>query len=118
MLPSLLLCGGLCSHGWPGSWGCGHDIPPGADGFFEQFGRCTACPASAGASVGTFIGLVFVLVVLGCAAFAIRKVLPVDVLKLGLSMLQVCTQCRSGKADPNRRSTFSCARFHRLVLVR
>ena len=59
------------------------------DGYFEQFGKCVACPTSSGASVGQLIGIALALLVLAGVAFWARKLLPVDVLKLGLSMLQV-----------------------------
>ena len=62
---------------------------PGAKGDFEQFGRCMACPPTTFASVGAMLGIAAALVVSGLLIFLIRKVLPVDVLKLGLSMLQV-----------------------------
>ena len=60
-------------------------------GYFEQFGRCVACPPAGGASIGALLGISVLLIVLCIGVFMIRKVLPVDVLKLGLSMLQVRT---------------------------
>ena len=60
-----------------------------ADGYFEQFGKCVACPSSGGASVAEMLGILAVLIA-GCYLFfRVRHLLPVDVLKLGLSMLQV-----------------------------
>ena len=69
-----------------------------AVGYFEQFGRCVACPPSSGASVGALLGIAVVLAVVCGVVYVIRALLPVDVLKLGLSMLQVgqstlATQC-------------------------
>ena len=59
------------------------------DGYFEQFGRCVQCPATKGASVSVLLLVVFgVSLALG-VVYTVRKLLPVDVLKLGLSMLQV-----------------------------
>ena len=63
-----------------------------ADGYFEQFGRCALCPQSHGASLGALLGIGLMLVAFAGFVFVIRKVLPVDVLKLGLSMLQVATE--------------------------
>ena len=59
------------------------------DGYFEQFGVCVKCPASSGSSAGVVVGIVLLLVAVGLALFRYRTLLPVDVLKLGLSMLQV-----------------------------
>ena len=58
-------------------------------GYFEQFGKCVACPTGSGANVGVLFGIVALLVGLCTALFFIRKLLPIDVLLLGLSMLQV-----------------------------
>jgi hypothetical protein len=63
----------------------------GSDGYFEQFGRCMTCPPTTGASAGAMVGIAAALVFLGVALYSVRQVLPVDVLKLGLSMLQVGT---------------------------
>ena len=60
-----------------------------AVGYYEQFGKCVVCPPSHGASVGAFVGLSFTLIVLCTGVFFVRHLLPIDVLKLGLSMLQV-----------------------------
>ena len=59
------------------------------DGYFEQFGVCVACPASSSASSGQVAGIVLLLVAVCAVLFQLRTLLPVDVLKLGLSMLQV-----------------------------
>ena len=50
-----------------------------------------ACPSSGGASVAEMLGLLTLLIVACFVFFRIRHLLPVDVLKLGLSMLQVRT---------------------------
>ena len=65
-------------------------------GYYEQFGKCVACPPSGGASIGALLGLAILLIVLCVALFIIRALLPVDLLKLGLSMLQV-TPCTGMK---------------------
>ena len=57
--------------------------------YFEQFGKCVACPPSSGASAGALVGIATLLLVLCYAVFRVRSILPVDVLKLGVSMLQV-----------------------------
>ncbi len=54
-----------------------------------QFGLCVQCPDSSGASAGAVVGIITLLVVVCGVLFALRAFLPVDVLKLGLSMLQV-----------------------------
>ena len=58
-------------------------------GYFEQFGRCVACPASGGASAAEMLGILALLLTACFLFFRFRHLLPVDVLKLGLSMLQV-----------------------------
>ena len=58
-------------------------------GYYEQFGKCVLCPPSSGASVGTMFGISLLLAVLCGLLFFMRRLMPVDVLKLGLSMLQV-----------------------------
>ena len=60
-------------------------------GYFEQFGQCVPCPSSSGASIGVVVGIALLLVAIGACLFRVRALLPVDVLKLGLSMLQVST---------------------------
>ena len=55
-----------------------------------QFGKCVACPPSAGASAGALAGISLLLIVLCLGVYRIRHLLPVDVFKLGLSMVQVC----------------------------
>ena len=65
-----------------------------AENYFQQFGKCAPCPATYSASVGELVGIAVVLAVLAGTVFFIRKILPVDVLKLGLSMLQVRSRRR------------------------
>jgi hypothetical protein len=62
-----------------------------ADGYFEQFGKCTSCPTSQGKSVFALVGISVLLVGLCGLVYFFRSLVPVDVLKLGLSMLQVCS---------------------------
>ena len=76
-----------------------------ADGYFEQFGKCVACPSSHGASVAAMLGILALLVVACVVFFRIRYLLPVDVLKLGLSMLQVRERIRNRDGCPPQ---FSC----------
>ncbi len=59
-----------------------------ADGFFEQYGRCLACPASHALSLLTMFALFIALCTACSVLFLFRELLPVDVLKLGLSTLQ------------------------------
>ena len=59
------------------------------DGYFEQFGVCVQCPATGGASGGAVFGIILALAAVCYCIFRVRMLLPVDVLKLGLSMLQV-----------------------------
>jgi hypothetical protein len=59
------------------------------DGYFEQFGRCVACPRTSGSSLAALIGIALTIVVLCVVVYKARSVLPTNVMKLGLSMLQV-----------------------------
>ena len=63
------------------------------DGYFEQFGSCVACPTTKQESVGSLVGLSLLLLACVWLAFLVRAYIPVDVLKLGLSMLQVRCLC-------------------------
>ena len=60
-----------------------------AAGYYEQFGKCVSCPPSSGESVGALLGIGSLLLVLCGLLYTVREVLPVDQIKLGLSMLQV-----------------------------
>ena len=60
-----------------------------ADGYFEQFGKCVVCPTASGVSVVVILGILALLTTVGGVLFVVRALLPVDVLKLGLSMVQV-----------------------------
>ena len=47
------------------------------------------CPAGRSQSAGALFGVLLALTIAGCVAYAIRRLLPIDILKLGLSMIQV-----------------------------
>ncbi len=47
------------------------------------------CPKSAGESVGVLLGIAAALIATALLLFRIRHLLPVGVIKLGVSMLQV-----------------------------
>ena len=51
--------------------------------------RCVLCPSSTGASVGAMLGIGAGLAVAGFILFRIRNILPVGVIKLGVSMFQI-----------------------------
>ena len=72
-----------------------------AAGYYEQFGKCVSCPPSSGASISALVGIAMLLVVLCVALYFVRTLLPVDLLKLGLSMLQVRV-CGRGGGGPGR----------------
>ena len=77
-------------------------------GYFEQFGVCVPCPSASGASAGAVFGLSLLLLVVVVGVYAIRQLLPVDVLKLGLSMVQVrlrwnCCACVGGRGTDGMR---------------
>jgi hypothetical protein len=71
-----------------------------ADGYFEQFGRCVACPSSSGSNAGAMAGILLALIVAIGVAVVIRDLLPVDVIKLGVSMVQIIASANSAYDIP------------------
>ncbi len=71
-----------------------------ADGYFEQFGLCVACPKSSGASVGALFGLAMLLVAICGGLYVVRDLLPIDVIKLGVSMVQIIASANSAYDIP------------------
>ena len=69
-------------------------------GYFEQFGKCVACPSSTGSSVAALLGIVLVLIACGIMLWLMRSVLPIDVLKLGVSMVQIIASANSAYDIP------------------
>ena len=68
-----------------------------ADGFYEQFGKCVVCPSQSSVSIGQVIGISAAIIGLCGVVYLVRALLPVDVIKLGVSMLQVSSCCVCGK---------------------
>ncbi len=52
-------------------------------------GRCVACPKDKGASVVTLLGIAVALLAAAVIMFRIRNVLPVGLIKLGVSLFQI-----------------------------
>jgi hypothetical protein len=71
-----------------------------ADGYFEQFGRCVACPKSSGASIGALLGLSLLLITICSGLYLVRDLLPIDVIKLGVSMAQIIASANSAYDIP------------------
>jgi hypothetical protein len=71
-----------------------------ADGYFEQFGLCVTCPKSSGTSIGALLGLSLLLIATCGALYVVRDVLPIDVIKLGVSMLQIIASANSAYDIP------------------
>jgi hypothetical protein len=71
-----------------------------ADGYFEQFGLCVACPKSSGTSIVALLGLVLLLIALCTGLYLVRDVLPIDVIKLGVSMVQIIASANSAYDIP------------------
>jgi hypothetical protein len=69
-------------------------------GYFEQFGKCVACPATQATSYVTLFGLSFVIIVVVGLLFKIRELLPLDVLKIGVSMAQIVGSANSAYEIP------------------
>jgi hypothetical protein len=70
------------------------------DGYFEQFGKCAACPATATTSYLTVFGVVVIIFVFAGILFKIRELLPLDVLKIGVSMAQIIGSANSAYEIP------------------
>jgi hypothetical protein len=71
-----------------------------ADGYFEQFGFCVACPKSSGSSMGALFGLSLLLITICGGLYLVRDVLPIDVIKLGVSMVQIIASANSAYDIP------------------
>jgi hypothetical protein len=73
-----------------------------ADGYFEQFGLCVACPKSSGTSIGALFGLSMLLLAIAGVLFLLRlrELLPIDVIKLGVSMVQIIASANSAYDIP------------------
>lgn len=70
------------------------------EGFFEQFGECVSCDASEGLSVLVLIGVLLVLMVAGALLFKLRDIMPMDHLKVLLSMGQIIASGNTVYAIP------------------
>ncbi|MGB1141864.1 MAG: hypothetical protein ACPG1A_13260, partial [Halioglobus sp.] len=84
-----------CANGYTGTL-CGVC----ADGFFEQFGRCAKCDTSAGLAWLVTFGVLIAVVALGVLFFKFRDLLPVDHLKVTLSMAQIIASANTAYAIP------------------
>jgi hypothetical protein len=62
--------------------------------------RCVACPKSTSASVGAMLGIAVTLLAVALLVFRIRTVLPVGVIKLGVSMFQIVASGSTSYAIP------------------
>jgi hypothetical protein len=71
-----------------------------ADGYFEQFGLCVACPKTSGASIGALVGLSLLLSFVCGVLFLLRDLLPIEVIKLGVSMVQIIASANSAYDIP------------------
>ena len=68
-----------------------------AAGYFLQFQQCQRCPPTKGVSVAATIGVIACAVVLGYLLFRVRSVLPTDVIRIGLSTVQIFAAVSGGK---------------------
>jgi hypothetical protein len=71
-----------------------------ADGYFEQFGLCVVCPKSSAASIGALLGLSLLLIAICVGLYLVRELLPIDVVKLGVSMVQIIASANSAYDIP------------------
>jgi hypothetical protein len=72
-------------------------------GYFEQFGQCVSCSSSSRSAIGIVAGFLLVGVAVLFLLYQLRKILPVDIIKLGVSLMQIlasansayrCVRCR------------------------
>ena len=68
--------------------------------FYYYYRRCVKCPAARSQSVGAVVGIVAAAVVCGAVVYSVRALLPVDVLKLGVSMVQIIASASSAYDIP------------------
>jgi hypothetical protein len=73
---------------------------------------CVPCPKNRGASVGAMLGIGLALLLAAFVVFRIRNVLPVGLIKLGVSLFQIiasgstsysipwCVFCAVGRQGP------------------
>ena len=87
------------------------------EGYFQEFGKCVLCPPSKGASIGALFGLSILLVTMFTILFRLRMLLPVDILKLGLSMVQIIASGSAVYDIPWPPQFFSLISSLRLFLV-
>jgi hypothetical protein len=71
-----------------------------ASNYFEQFGKCVLCPSSKGRSVGALVGISLLVIAMLAVLYLVRDVLPVNVLKLGVSMVQIIASANSAYDIP------------------
>jgi hypothetical protein len=71
-----------------------------ADDYFEQFGKCTRCPSSRGRSAGATIVIVLAIIAMSLVLFAFRSFVPVGVVKVGISMVQIIASANSAYSIP------------------
>ncbi len=62
------------------------------------------CPKSKSGSVGAVVGLSLMLIALCSELYVVRNVLPIDVIELGVSMMQIIASANSAY-DPTARSS-------------
>jgi positive regulator of sigma E activity len=70
------------------------------DGWFEQFGKCSKCPADASGTAMLIFALGAALGIAGLVLWKIHKILPMDIIKVGISMMQVLASASSAYSIP------------------
>jgi hypothetical protein len=69
-------------------------------GFFEQFGKCAACPKTQATSFVALFGISVALILGGFLLIKMRELLPVDIVKIGVSMAQIIGSANSAYDIP------------------
>jgi hypothetical protein len=87
-------------------------------GYFEQFGKCVPCPATAATSYVTLVGAAVVIIAIVGLLFKIRELLPMDLLKIGVTMAQIIASANSAYEIPWPKEFTSYLDNMKIFLVR
>jgi hypothetical protein len=69
-------------------------------GYFEQFGQCVQCPATRARSSAAVFGFAVLLAAVAGILFKLRDLLPLDIIKIGVSMVQIIASANTAYDIP------------------
>ena len=79
-----------CAPGYYGTL-CSVCLP----GYYEQFGKCVICSSDTTASAFVIIGIVAAIAVVAFFVLKIKHLLPIETVKIGVSMVQIIASANS-----------------------